>query len=75
MSDINKSITNPKTTYFDSRYGNKQLYIVVLATHLAYCRQGAAKMLCKWAISKAMVERLTVTEFTSQEDQKLYKKL
>ena len=67
MSDINKSITSPKTTYFDSRYGNKELYLVVLATHLAYRRQGAAKMLCEWAVSKAMVERLAVIVFASQE--------
>ena len=75
MSDINKSITNPKTTYFDSRYGKKQLYPMALATHLAYRRQGAAKMLCEWAVSKAMVERLAVTVFASQKGQKLYKML
>ncbi|KAJ8127297.1 hypothetical protein O1611_g6341 [Lasiodiplodia mahajangana] len=64
-----------KKRLFDDRYGDRQLYLKMLACHPDYQRLGAGTQLVEWGISKARAERLTITLFASPMGANLYRRL
>ena len=51
-----KGLLDAKDKYFDSIYGEKQLFLLSLATHPDYHRRGIGAALCKWGMAKAKAE-------------------
>ena len=75
MDQFRKSIGKAKQEYFDSRYGNEQLFLLSLATHPDYQRRGAAAKLCAWGMKEAETRGVDMTLFSSPMGRWLYLKL
>lgn len=75
MKAFRAAVGRAKMEFFDSKYGEEQLYLGMLACHPDYQRRGAGEMLCRWGLDKAEAEHLTVTLFASPMGARLYGKL
>ncbi|KAJ8121014.1 hypothetical protein O1611_g10213 [Lasiodiplodia mahajangana] len=75
MVEFRNQIGQAKKNWFDQVYGDKQLNLMILATHPDYRRLGAAAKLVKWGQDKAKTEQATVTLFSSPMGYPLYSKV
>ena len=75
MDEFRNSIDKAKQEYFDSKYGNEQLFLLSLATHPDYQRRGAAANLCAWGMKEAERRGVNMTLFSSPMAQWLYSRL
>lgn len=75
MTAFRESVGVAKTEMFDNKYGEKQLYLGMLACHPEYQRRGAGEMLCKWGLNKAKAEDLVLTLYAAPMGGRLYRKL
>jgi len=75
MKAFRASIGHNKRKMFDEVYGEKQLNLMVLATHPDDQRRGAGTALVEWGKHEARDEGLTVTLFPSPQGLKLYQRL
>jgi predicted N-acetyltransferase YhbS len=75
MKAFRAAIGKAKTEWFDDKYGEKQLYLGMLACHPDYQKRGAGEILVRWGIDKAKAEELTVTLFASPMGTKLYSRM
>ena len=75
MKAFRAAVGRAKTEFFDSKYGEEQLYLGMLACHPDYQRRGAGEMLCRWGLDKAKAEHLAVTLFASPMGVRLYRRL
>lgn len=64
-----------KQRLFQEPYGDRQLYLGMLACHPDYRRRGAGGQLVAWGIAKAQTEKLTLTLFASPMGARVYKRL
>ncbi|KAL2009025.1 hypothetical protein VTN00DRAFT_7219 [Thermoascus crustaceus] len=72
MKAFRDSTTRAKKELFNSRFGDRQLNLVMLATLPEYQRRGAGTMLLQWGIDKADAEGLAITLFAGPSAQHLY---
>jgi ribosomal protein S18 acetylase RimI-like enzyme len=75
MKTFRKVLGEQKKAIFDAVYGDKQLNLMVLATHPDYQRRGAGTALLDWGKQKAKEEGLKLTLFSSPQGYKLYRKM
>lgn len=75
MTAFREAIDAVKAEMFDNRYGEKQLYLGMLACHPDYQGRGAGKILCIWGLSKAKAEDLVLTLFAAPTGRRLYRRL
>ncbi|MCJ1399663.1 hypothetical protein MMC11_002865 [Xylographa trunciseda] len=75
MMAFREAMHRAKKELFDQKYGEKQLYLGMLACHPDYQRRGAGTALCQWGLDKAKAEDLTVSLFASPMGARLYSKL
>lgn len=75
MLEFRKQLHKAKTAWFDSRYGDEQLNLMVLATHPDYRRRGAATLLVRWGVDQAARRGAAITLFSSPMGLPLYTKL
>lgn len=64
-----------KQRLFEEPYGDRQLYLGMLACHPDYRRRGAGSQLVAWGMTKARTEKLTLTLFASPMGARVYKRL
>jgi predicted N-acetyltransferase YhbS len=75
MTAFREAVGKAKTEWFDNNYGEKQIYLGMLACHPDYQKRGAGEMLVRWGIDKGRAEGLTPTLFASPMGMKLYTRL
>ncbi|KAH8682703.1 hypothetical protein BX600DRAFT_522179 [Xylariales sp. PMI_506] len=75
MLEFRKVFNAAKSRYFDKVYGNRQLNLLMLATHPEYRRQGAATMLMKWGMERAERNDVALSLFASPMGSLVYTKL
>ena len=75
MLEFRKQLARAKKTWFDARYGDEQLNLMILATHPDYRRQGAGSKLLKWGIEEAAAKKVGITLFSSPMGLPLYRGL
>lgn len=75
MTAFRGAIGRAKKEWFDDKYGEKQLYLSMLACHPDYQKRGAGEMLCRWGVEKGKAEGLTVTLFASPMGWQLYRRI
>lgn len=73
--EFRKQVKVAKDKFFDPMYGDRQLNLMILATHPSYRRLGAARMMMDWGIEKARKERLSITLLSSPMGLFVYEKL
>ncbi|KAH7039677.1 acyl-CoA N-acyltransferase [Microdochium trichocladiopsis] len=62
-----------KHRFFEEPFGDKNLYLSILACHPAYHRRGIGKQLVRWGLEKARREGLDLTVFGSPMGSLLYR--
>ncbi|MCJ1387862.1 hypothetical protein MMC18_000705 [Xylographa bjoerkii] len=75
MIALSECADRAKGKLFDKKYGEKQLYLGMLACHPDYQKRGAGNALCQWGLATAKAEDLTITLFASPAGIRLYTKL
>ena len=61
MNVFRDALIEEKKKYFDDTYGDDQIYLHLLGTHSDYKRHGFGSALCKWGMSEAKNNGLTVS--------------
>jgi predicted acetyltransferase len=74
MLEFRKALARAKAEWFDARYGNEHLNLMILATHPDHRRQGAASKLLAWGIQEAQTKKVSITLFSSPMGLPLYRK-
>lgn len=75
VAETRKQLGEAKKMWFDDPYGDQQLHLRILGTHLDYRRLGAGTMLVHWGQELAAKEGVVVTLFASPMGSRLYTKL
>lgn len=68
-----EEFSKAKSHFFQQPYGDKNLYLSILACHPAYQRRGIGKQLVNWGLDKAKQEGLDLTVFGSPMGSLLYR--
>ena len=64
------AVNEGKVKHFDSRFGERQLYLSALCVDPAYQGRGVGKALIRWGINLAKKEKLGITLMASPEGYK-----
>lgn len=64
MAQFRSDMNLAKKEIFEKRYGDKELYLGLLACLPDYQRRGAGQQLLRWGLAKAEAEGLNVTLLT-----------
>jgi len=75
MKAFDVALADAKKTHFDKVYGDRQVYLVILATHPKYQRHGAGTRHCQWGMQLAKTKKAAVTLFSSPMGTALYTEL
>jgi ribosomal protein S18 acetylase RimI-like enzyme len=59
-------------TYFNQRYGLRQIHLQILGTHPDYQRHGHGSTLCRWGMDKAREDDVALTLIASPMGKLLY---
>ncbi|KAH8655549.1 hypothetical protein BX600DRAFT_384994 [Xylariales sp. PMI_506] len=74
MDELPHQLSKTKSKLFDSKYRNKQLNLMVLATHPTFRRKGAASMFIEWGKDKSRECISIMTLFASPMGLYIYRK-
>jgi GNAT superfamily N-acetyltransferase len=75
MEAFNVALASAKKSDFDKVYGDRQVHLLVLATHPDYQRHGAGTRHCQWGMELARERKSAVTLFSSPMGTRLYTEL
>jgi GNAT superfamily N-acetyltransferase len=75
MKAFDVALATAKKERLDQPYGDRQVHLLILATHPDYQRHGAGTRHCQWGIDLARERRSAVTLFSSPMGTKLYTQL
>ena len=75
MRAFDIALADAKKSHFDETYGERQVHLLILATHPDYQRQGAGTRHCQWGIELAKEQKSAVTLFSSPMGTRLYSEL
>lgn len=57
MKAFDVDLADAKKSHFDKIYGDRQVHLLVLATHPDYQRHGAGTRHCQWGIELAKEQK------------------
>jgi len=75
MKAFDIALTKAKKYRLDTAYGDRQVHLMILATHPDHQRQGAGTRHCQWGMELAKEKNSAVTLFSSPMGTRLYTEL
>jgi GNAT superfamily N-acetyltransferase len=72
MKAFDVALAEAKISRLDTAYGDRQVHLMILATHPDYQRHGAGTRHCQWGMELAREKNSAVTLFSSPMGTMLY---